>query len=629
MPLWNPEAKVPTFRNHSKNGAEMQPIPMPMPLRDAARMAALKRLRHRMTSLCSKHADEIVALNDSATSASRRPQRQNKFHGKPPVLAFERWLSRAALRRDEVNIHTETITSTSTSTADGSMTVVDASDPVIPSDGVVDEGLVKDLSRNFPHSVAHSIAEIMANEGKVAAERVAFDNADVTNTASKGDSDNTSLDALKIAGDCIKESIISVKLAAKLVQKSIDYKMQQSHPDLPPTGASEDINIESGAQNTTVKGTQGFDLESSLKTLRKATETLEACAKNGERVAGYASDVNISGSRRPGMYDVAIINSDGTLKKPYLTVSAVHLKKMVSLWRFRQMEEDKREKKKNGHDDLRKEQEYECKYEHDDKQDGIVQLEQLPDKVLFLRSLYCCLARYDGLKGAGYQCAVPGGAFDAAADQCGLGTTIECFASPLNCRYRRFCSAFPDVEARFGSLGSFFDNAFFPIKGSFESNPPFVPAIMFAMGDKIDRILSNPKAKALSFLVIVPAWGAGIQFCEQMEDSKFVRAKARVLASDHAYYDGAQHNRPSRSGSADLRPSSWDTAVILLQNDGGAKKWPVSAEKLESTFCAAFRDAAAEMPAESATIEKWERRGVARGGKSSSSWNQNKRSRTS
>ena len=33
----------------------------------------------------------------------------------------------------------------------------------------------------------------------------------------------------------------------------------------------------------------------------------------------------------------------------------------------------------------------------------------------------------------------------------------ELFASPLNCRFPRFCSAALDADAPFGSLGSFFD----------------------------------------------------------------------------------------------------------------------------------------------------------------------------
>lgn len=48
---------------------------------------------------------------------------------------------------------------------------------------------------------------------------------------------------------------------------------------------------------------------------------------------------------------------------------------------------------------------------------------------------------------------------------------LRCFASPLNQHYGAFCSAFPDVDAVFGSSGSFFH--FFPSEGSFECNPPF------------------------------------------------------------------------------------------------------------------------------------------------------------
>ena len=39
------------------------------------------------------------------------------------------------------------------------------------------------------------------------------------------------------------------------------------------------------------------------------------------------------------------------------------------------------------------------------------------------------------------------------------GVKCEGFASPLNCRLGagHFCSAFPDTDAAFGSLGSFFN----------------------------------------------------------------------------------------------------------------------------------------------------------------------------
>jgi len=45
--------------------------------------------------------------------------------------------------------------------------------------------------------------------------------------------------------------------------------------------------------------------------------------------------------------------------------------------------------------------------------------------------------------------------------------------------------AFPDVDAPFGSVGSFF--ALTPTYGSFEVNPPFVPSIMDATA-KVRRV---------------------------------------------------------------------------------------------------------------------------------------------
>ena len=85
---------------------------------------------------------------------------------------------------------------------------------------------------------------------------------------------------------------------------------------------------------------------------------------------------------------------------------------------------------------------------------------------------------------------------------------IECFASPLNCYAERYCSAFGEAEHQFGSLGSFFDLD--PRSGTFEANPPFVPELMNAMVDRIHALLADPKRGPLSFLVVIPAWGAGV-----------------------------------------------------------------------------------------------------------------------
>ena len=48
---------------------------------------------------------------------------------------------------------------------------------------------------------------------------------------------------------------------------------------------------------------------------------------------------------------------------------------------------------------------------------------------VFDERVFCVLCRYEALKGAGFQCAVPGAAFDGFRAH--LGDTVECFASPF------------------------------------------------------------------------------------------------------------------------------------------------------------------------------------------------------
>ncbi|CAE8641302.1 unnamed protein product, partial [Polarella glacialis] len=77
----------------------------------------------------------------------------------------------------------------------------------------------------------------------------------------------------------------------------------------------------------------------------------------------------------------------------------------------------------------------------------------------FESAAFCVLARLRSLQGAheragGMQAALHGEVFDLLHED--FGCVAECFASPLNCRWGRFCSA-ADLDAEFGSLGSFFD----------------------------------------------------------------------------------------------------------------------------------------------------------------------------
>ena len=117
----------------------------------------------------------------------------------------------------------------------------------------------------------------------------------------------------------------------------------------------------------------------------------------------------------------------------------------------------------------------------------------------FYSSLYVLLARYNALLGHGMQCALPEEVFDVLHDH--VKTNFECFASPLNCRYPSYCSAFPDTDAVFGSKGSFFN--FYPTRGSYEVNPPFIESIMTEAVKHAHSLLSASE-DALSFTFIVP-----------------------------------------------------------------------------------------------------------------------------
>lgn len=54
-------------------------------------------------------------------------------------------------------------------------------------------------------------------------------------------------------------------------------------------------------------------------------------------------------------------------------------------------------------------------------------------------------------EGTGLQGSLPVHVFEALHRL--FGVSFECFASPLNCYFRQYCSAFPDTDGYFGSRG--------------------------------------------------------------------------------------------------------------------------------------------------------------------------------
>lgn len=194
----------------------------------------------------------------------------------------------------------------------------------------------------------------------------------------------------------------------------------------------------------------------------------------------------------------------------------------------------------------------------------------------FLSHAMALSLRYEGLAGGGFQAACPAPVF--AFLHSALGVSMECFASPMNCRFPTFTSAFPDTDRPFGSLGSFF--SWHPTEGSFEANPPFVPELMADMAVHIERLLASSN-KALSFVVVMPAWTKGDAW-RTLSGSTFRRTHVLLAQRDHGYTEGSQQWRRSKH-----RVSTCDTSVFVLQTPAGARRWPVGSD-FEPLLRAAF-----------------------------------------
>lgn len=145
-----------------------------------------------------------------------------------------------------------------------------------------------------------------------------------------------------------------------------------------------------------------------------------------------------------------------------------------------------------------------------------------------------------------------------------FGVTMECFASPLNCYFKHYCSAFTDTDSYFGSSGwvclafpvHIIQNLiwyllycrpilqFFPVSGSFEANAPFAEELMEAMVDHFERLLAQ-STKPLSFIVFVPEWRDPTPVATlHMENSRFKRKQVLIPAFEHEYRSGLQHVAP-------------------------------------------------------------------------------------
>jgi hypothetical protein len=185
------------------------------------------------------------------------------------------------------------------------------------------------------------------------------------------------------------------------------------------------------------------------------------------------------------------------------------------------------------------------------------------------------------LQGAGLQAGVPGKIMDVLLER--LDCRMECFASPLNCRYQNYASAFPDVDGCFGSVGNFFQLDFSE-GGCYQANPPFCEGLIAQMNDTIRKWLhtTTTTSRPLMFVVFVPAWKESVAY-QQLLENGFLTKHLLLEQGKHWYTEGTQHRR---KGS--FRVASFDTSIFFYQNDAAKSKWTIDdslLEQLKEAFC--------------------------------------------
>ena len=198
----------------------------------------------------------------------------------------------------------------------------------------------------------------------------------------------------------------------------------------------------------------------------------------------------------------------------------------------------------------------------------------------FLQAVMTTVLRYQSLQGAstkggGNQASLTHNVFKTL--QADFGVMAECFASPLNCYFSKYCSAFPDTDAMFGSMGSFFQ--FTPTSGSYQVNPPFDEDVILASALHIEQLLARATKSEdpLSFVVIIPenkeenGW-------KHLQSSDFCAGLVTVPARQHAYYEGLQQSRKLHHIFHTARHA---TSVFILQNAAAEEAWPVTEEKVQ------------------------------------------------
>lgn len=167
------------------------------------------------------------------------------------------------------------------------------------------------------------------------------------------------------------------------------------------------------------------------------------------------------------------------------------------------------------------------------------------DGASFFSRLFTMLLRYQSLLGGkgynqGPHAAVPPQVLEEMATR--FDVCVEAFASPLNAQFAQFGSLFPDTDAFFGSIGSFFDTVF--VSGHVEVNPPFDSAVLQRLEGHLLHQLQAASAgegdHSLLFVVVLPSHdldeseaGAQTSVAQRLSSFRESTMTATTLPTEH------------------------------------------------------------------------------------------------
>lgn len=211
---------------------------------------------------------------------------------------------------------------------------------------------------------------------------------------------------------------------------------------------------------------------------------------------------------------------------------------------------------------------------------------QVIQESLLLPRIYCLLKRYqsmmgDSCRGEGHchEISLSLPVMDCLRKE--FEVSFECFASPLNCFFKHFCSPFSDTDSYFGSRGSFLE--FYPISGSFVCHPPVQEDLILSTVDHVEACLRNSREDPLSFVVVLPDFKADQEESDKavakLMGSQFKRESFSLPAFQHEFKTGFQHVLNQKE---EMLKSQYPTVVVILQNDSGFLKWGPTPQRLDN-----------------------------------------------